>query len=39
MTDKELADKLAEILFYNDLSDKAKSVIDNAYVELRGEKE
>lgn len=34
MTDQELADKLAGILLYNELSDKAKSVIDNAYVEL-----
>ena len=39
MTDQELADKLAEILLYNELSDKAKSVIDNAYMELRGKKE
>ena len=39
MTDQELADKLAEILFYNELSEKAKNVIDNAYIELKENKE
>lgn len=34
MTDQELAEKLAEILFYNELSEKAKNIIDNAYIEL-----
>ena len=34
MTDKELANKLAEILIYNELSEKAKNVIVNAYLEL-----
>ena len=35
MKDQELADKLAEILFYNELSEKAKNIIDNAYIELK----
>lgn len=35
MTDQELADKLAEILLYNVLSEKAENVIDRAYMELR----
>ncbi len=39
MTDKELADKLAEIIFYNELSEKAKNIIDNAYIELKENKE
>jgi len=34
MTDKELANKLAEILIYNELSEKAKNVIVNAYLDL-----
>ena len=39
MTDQELADKLAEILFYNELSEKAKNVIDNAYIALKENKD
>ena len=35
MTDQELADKLAEILLYNVLSEKAENVIDMAYMKLR----
>ena len=37
MTDKELANKLSEILLYNELSDKAENIIDNAVMELRGD--
>ena len=39
MTDTELADKLAEILFYNELSEKAQNIIDNAYIALKENKE
>ena len=35
MSDQELADKLAEILLYNEVSEKAKNIIDKAYMELR----
>ena len=37
MTDQELANKLSEILLYNELSEKAEHIIDKAYMELKGE--
>lgn len=35
MTDIELANRLSEILLYNELSDKAKAIIDEAYMRLK----
>ena len=37
MSDKELANKLSEILLYNELSDKAQDIIDNAVMALRSD--